>query len=62
MFKKMNRKGVEKMNVNVENLKKLIAEKYRGNQSFFADEAEIERSYFNQKRRACAQGSQPPHF
>lgn len=36
------------MKVNLKNLKKLIDEKYRGNQSFFADEAKIERSYLNQ--------------
>lgn len=35
------------MRVNILNLSKFIKKKYRGNQSFFAKEAEIDRSYFN---------------
>lgn len=36
------------MKVNVPNLQKFIEENYRGNKSFFAEEAKIDRSYFNQ--------------
>ncbi|MBQ8292378.1 MAG: hypothetical protein IJX78_01070 [Bacilli bacterium] len=36
------------MRVNVSNLSSLIDKKYRGNQSFFAEEAEIDRCYLNQ--------------
>lgn len=36
------------MRVNIFNLSSLIDKKYRGNQSFFADDAELDRSYFNQ--------------
>lgn len=36
------------MRVNVCNLSTLIEQKYRGNQSFFAEDAEIDRSYLNQ--------------
>lgn len=35
------------MRVNILNLSNHIREKYRGNQSFFAEEAEIDRSYLN---------------
>lgn len=36
------------MEVNIPNLQKFIEENYRGNQSFFAEEAKINRSYFSQ--------------
>lgn len=36
------------MKVNIANLNKLIEEKYRGNKTFFAEIAEIDRSYLNQ--------------
>lgn len=36
------------MRVNISNLSNFIEKRYRGNQSFFAQEAEIDRSYFNQ--------------
>ena len=36
------------MRVNISNLNKLIKEKFRGNQTFFAETIEIDRSYLNQ--------------
>ena len=36
------------MRVNVSNLLNLIEVRYRGNQSFFAEDAEIDRCYLNQ--------------
>lgn len=36
------------MRVNVSSLSNLIEQKYRGNQSFFAEDAGIDRSYLNQ--------------
>lgn len=36
------------MRVNVINLNKLIKEKFRGNQTFFAETAKIDRGYLNQ--------------
>lgn len=36
------------MKVNIQALQELIEKKYRGNQSFFAEEAKIDRSYLNQ--------------
>lgn len=36
------------MRVNISNLNKLIKEKFRGNQTFFAETVEIDRSYLNQ--------------
>lgn len=36
------------MKVNVINLNRLIEEKFRGNQTFFAETAKIDRSYLNQ--------------
>ena len=36
------------MKVNIQALQELIEKKYRGNQSFFAEEANIDRSYLNQ--------------
>lgn len=36
------------MRVNISNLNKLIEEKFRGNQTFFAETIDIDRSYLNQ--------------
>ncbi len=36
------------MKVNVINLNRLIEEKFRGNQTFFAETSKIDRSYLNQ--------------
>lgn len=36
------------MRVNISNLNKLIKERFRGNQTFFAETADIDRSYLNQ--------------
>lgn len=36
------------MRVNIDYLSQFIEKKYRGNQTFFAEEAEIDRSYLNQ--------------
>lgn len=36
------------MRINIPSLIKLIDEKYRGNQTYFAEEAKIDRSYLNQ--------------
>lgn len=47
------------MKVNVSNLQSFIKEKYRGNYSFFAEEAEIERSYFNQLMNGKVSNTSP---
>lgn len=47
------------MQVNIENLKKLIDEKYRGNNSFFADEAHINRSYLSQLLNGSISNNSP---
>ena len=36
------------MKINIQKLQKLIKEKYRGNQTFFAEDVNIDRSYLNQ--------------
>ena len=36
------------MKINIQKLQELIKEKYRGNQTFFAEDANIDRSYLNQ--------------
>lgn len=36
------------MRINVTNLNRLIEDKFRGNQTFFAETAGIDRSYLNQ--------------
>lgn len=47
------------MKVNVPNLQKFIEENYRGNKSFFAEEAKIERSYFNQLMKGRIKNTSP---
>lgn len=47
------------MRVNIANLAKFIDKRYRGNQSFFAEEAEIDRSYFNQLMNGKINNSSP---
>lgn len=47
------------MKVNIPNLLKLIEEKYRGNQSFFAEDAEIDRSYLNLLMNGKIESSSP---
>lgn len=47
------------MRVNIPNLTNLIKEKYRGNQSFFAEEAEIDRCYLNQILNGKVQNNSP---
>ena len=36
------------MRINIQKMQELIKKKYRGNQTFFAEEADIDRSYLNQ--------------
>ncbi len=59
LFKKINKKGDRKMQVNIKNLKKLIDEKYRGNNSFFADEAQINRCYLSQLLNGSISNNSP---
>lgn len=47
------------MQVKIKNLKKLIDEKYRGNKSFFADEAQIDRSYLSQLLNGSISSNSP---
>ena len=48
MSKKLTKPKGEKMQVRIDEVKKLIKQKYRNNQAFFAEEIEIDRSYLNQ--------------
>lgn len=46
--KKLNRKEKKKMEANIEEIKQLIQEEYRGNQTWFAEEIGINGSYMNE--------------
>lgn len=47
------------MRVNIPNLQEFIVKNYRGNQSFFAEEAKIDRSYFNQLMNGRIKNNSP---
>lgn len=47
------------MKVNVINLNRLIEEKFRGNQTFFAETVKIDRSYLNQILNNRASNNSP---
>lgn len=47
------------MKVNISNLSNLIEDRYRGNQTFFAEEAGIDRSYLNQLMNGKIESNSP---
>lgn len=47
------------MKVNISNLRNFIKKKYRGNNSFFADEAQISRSYLSQLLNGSISNNSP---
>lgn len=47
------------MKVNISKLSDFIDKRYRGNLTFFAKEAEIERSYFNQMMNGKVNNKSP---
>lgn len=48
LLKKLTKERRQQMKLNIPAIKELINVKYRGNQSFFADEIDIAVSYLNQ--------------
>ncbi len=47
------------MKINIQKLQELIEEKYRSNQTFFAEDADIDRSYLNQLLNGKITNSSP---